>query len=52
MEDDHTEESQMVLLRGVMTTVIILTSKEYVEVIDADVTWRMIILRNCQMVLL
>jgi type IV secretory pathway TrbD component len=43
---------QMVLLRGVMTTVIILTSKEYVEVIDADVTWRMIILRSCQMVLL
>jgi len=48
---------QMVLLRGVMTTVIILTSRSMLRSClnmikadkEADVTWRTIILRSRQM---
>ena len=52
MEDDHTEElSDGTLARGDDHSNYT-HKQEYVEVIDADVTWRMIILRSRQMVLL
>ena len=52
MEDDHTEESSYGTLARGDDHSNYTHKQEYVEVIDADVTWRMIKLRSCQMVLL
>ena len=52
MEDDHTEESSYGTLARGDDHSDYTHKQEYVEVIDADVTWRMIKLRSCQMVLL
>ena len=52
MEDDHTEESSDGTLARGDDHSNYTHKQEYGEVIDADVTWRMIILRSRQMVLL
>jgi hypothetical protein len=46
MEDDHTEESSDGTLARGDDHSNYTHKQEYVEVIDADVTWRMIILRT------
>ena len=48
MEDDHTEESSYGTLARGDDHSNYTHKQEYVEVIDADVTWRMILLRSLQ----
>ena len=52
MEDDHSEESSYVTLARGDDHINYTHKHEYVEVIDANVTCRMIIVRSRQMVLL
>ena len=52
MEDNHTEESSDGTLARGDDHSNYTHKQDYVEVIDADVTWRRILLRSLQMVLL